>query len=156
MFRKLVSLFGRPAPAGPTETIRRFTGADQPIDTAAARWTDDAWRIEATGPMTVRLYEISDPGAEQCMLAYRARMKGEGVAGKAYLEMWCRFPGRGEFFSKGLDQPVSGTTGWAACETPFSLKRGQRPDLIKLNLVMEGAGVVWLRDIELLKTPLSG
>jgi len=155
MFRKLASLFRGPAPAGPAETLRRFTGADRPIDTAA-RWDGDALRIEAGGPATIRLYEIADPGAEQCMLAYRARMKGESVAKSAYLEMWCRFPGRGEFFSKGLYQKISGTTGWASYETPFYLKRGQRPDLIKLNLVLEGAGTVWLSDIELLKTPLSG
>jgi len=155
MFRKIVSLFKGPQPAGPIETIRRFTSTDQPIDTAAAHWADDAWRIEASGPTTVRLYEISDPDAEQCMLAYRARMKGERIAKSAYLEMWCRFPGRGEFFSRGLAQSISGTTGWASHETPFYLKGGQRPDLIKLNLAMEGAGVVWLRDIELLKTPLS-
>jgi hypothetical protein len=155
MFRKLASLFRRPAPAGPPETIRRFAGADQPID-SAAHWTGDALRIESNGPATVRLYEIGVSGAEQCLLVYRARMRGENVVKAAYLEMWCRLPGRGEFFSRGLNQPVTGTIGWALCETPFYLKRGQRPDLIKLNLAMEGAGVVWLSDIELLKTPLSG
>ncbi len=155
MFKKLAALFKRPAPAGPAEVLRRFGSADQPID-AAVRWSGDAWRIEAAGPATFRLFEIADPGAEQCMLAYRARMKAENVAKPAYLEMWCRMPGGGEYFSRGLNQPLTGTTGWASCETPFYLKRGQRPDLIKLNLAMEGAGVIWLSDIELLKTPLSG
>lgn len=89
------------------------------------------------------------------MVTYRAEMKGEKVEGRAYLEMWCSLPGRGEFFSKGLRQPLSGTSDWARFEIPFYLKRGQRPDLIKLNLVVEGRGVVWLRKIELLRTPLS-
>jgi hypothetical protein len=155
MFRKIAALLKGPQPAGPTETIRSFTNADPPIDAGAARRIDDAWRIEARSPMTVRLYEIAEPGAEQCMLAYRARMKGENVAKPAYLEMWCRLPGRGEFFSRGLAHTVSGTTGWASYETPFYLKAGQRPDLIKLNLVMGGPGVVDIRDIELLKTPLG-
>ena len=154
MFRMLASLFGGPSPAGPPETLRRFTGTDQPIS-AAARREGDGWRIDAKEPASIRLFEIADPGAEQCLLTYRARMKGEGVAQRAYLEMWCRLPGRGEFFSKGLAQPLAGTSGWASYETPFHLKRGQRPDLIKLNLAMEGPGTVWLADIELLKTPLK-
>ena len=58
-------------------------------------------------------------------------------------------------FSKGLNQAATGTTDWASYEIPFSLKKGQRPDLIKLNLVIEGRGKVWLRDIQLLKTPMD-
>ena len=69
--------------------------------------------------------------------------------------MWCRLPGRSEFFSKGYQQAVSGTVDWARYEIPFHLKRGQKPDLIKLNVVVEGPGTVWLRNVELLKTPLA-
>jgi hypothetical protein len=64
-------------------------------------------------------------------------------------------PGRGEFFSKGYKQAVSGTVEWASYEIPFYLKGGQKPDLIKLNVVVEGQGRVWLRNLELLKTPLA-
>jgi len=155
MFAKLRSLFQAPEPAGPTEVIRRFTTADAPIDRSTVHADDGAWRIQAGEPMTLRLYEVADPGAGQCQLTYRARMKGAGVAKRAYLEMWCRFPGRGEFFSKGLYQPLRGTSGWASYETPFYLKAGQRADLVKLNLVLEGPGTVWLADIELLRTPLK-
>ena len=65
--------------------------------------------------------------------------------------MWCRFPGKDEFFSRGLNHVATGTTGWSNCQTPFVLKRGERPDLVKLNLVVEGKGKVWLRDINLLR-----
>ena len=68
--------------------------------------------------------------------------------------MWCRLPEMGEFFSKGLDNTVSGTTDWASYETPFFLQKGQRPDLIKLNVVLEGAGTLWIKDIVLRKMPL--
>jgi hypothetical protein len=104
---------------------------------------------------TIRLFEVRDPQVEQCQLTYRAKIKTEGLAGRAYLEMWCCLLGRGEFFSKGLHQTVSGTTDWASFEIPFFLKKGEKPDLIKLNLVVEGMGKVWLKDIELLKTPLG-
>ena len=67
--------------------------------------------------------------------------------------MWCRLPGQGEFFSKGFQHAVTDSTDWAACETPFFLKAGQRPDLVKLNVVCDG--IVWIRAIELLQTRLK-
>ena len=89
------------------------------------------------------------------MLTYRAKLKTQNFSGRAYLEMWCRLPGRGEFFSKGLQHPVTGTNDWASYETPFYLKKGQKPDLIKLNIVVEGKGELWMKEVELLQTPLK-
>jgi hypothetical protein len=115
----------------------------------------DHWVVDAKKDQTMRLFEIQNPDAEQCLVTYRATMRTEGLAGRAFLEMWCRLPGRGEFFSKGLNQAITGTTDWTSCEIPFYLKKGQRPDLIKLNLVIEGRGKVSMKDVELLKTPLE-
>ncbi len=56
--------------------------------------------------------------------------------------------------SKGLHQKAKGTIGWSSYQVHFSLKEGQRPDVIKLNLAFEGAGTVWIRNVELLRTPL--
>jgi hypothetical protein len=67
--------------------------------------------------------------------------------------MWVRIPGEGEFFSRGLDRPLTGTTSWAAVATPFFLEAGQRPDLIRLNLVVNGKGRAWIDDIRLLRQP---
>lgn len=155
MLGRVLSLFRPPQPVGPQQVLRGFSGADRPIDAVAMTAEDGGWRIEASGPRTVHLFEIPDPDVEQCMLVNRMRMRSESLVGRAYLEMWCRFPGLGEFFSKGLNQTVCGTTGWATYETPFYLKKGQRPDLLKLNLVLEGAGTVWVRDVEVLQTPLK-
>ena len=91
----------------------------------------------------------------QCLLTYRAKLKAEAISGRAYLEMWCRVPGRGEFFSKGFHQAIKGTADWASCEIPFYLRKGQRCDLVKLNLMVEGGGKVWVKDVELLKTPVG-
>ena len=141
--------------AGPPETIRMFQTDDATITQDSVTIVGDAWLIDVPKAQTIRLFEVLDPGVEQCVVTYRAKIKTEGLAGRAYLEMWCRLPDRGEFFSKGLNQPVTGTTDWASYEIPFFLKKGEKPDLIKLNLVVEGKGKVWLKDIELLKTPLS-
>jgi WD40 repeat protein len=81
-------------------------------------------------------------------------MKSADLKGRAYPEMLCRFPGIGEAFSKGFDSAVEGTTDWVSCQTPFFLKKGERPDLIKLNVVIEGKGTVWIKNVELLRTPL--
>ncbi|MDH3445736.1 MAG: hypothetical protein OEN50_17560 [Deltaproteobacteria bacterium] len=112
-------------------------------------------RIDSSSKRSVGLYEFPNPVDEMCIITYRAELKSEGVNGKAYLEMWCRLPGRGEFFSKGFQNSLSGTNDWASYEIPFYLKRGQRPDLIKLNVAVPGSGVLWMRNIKLLRTPLE-
>jgi hypothetical protein len=155
MFAWLKSLFSAPQPSGPPETIRKFRTADATLTQSGVTIEQDSWAIDAKTDQTIRLFELPNPQAEQCLLTYRATMKTDGLTGRAFLEMWCRLPGRGEFFSKGLNQAVKGTTGWASYEIPFYLKKGQRPDLIKLNLVIEGKGKVWMKDVQLLKTPLS-
>ncbi len=151
----LKRLFRVPKPAGPARTIRAFGPADPTITRGVATPAGDALLIDAREQQTVRLHEIADPGVEACLVTYRARIRSEDLAGRAYLEMWCRFPGQGEFFSKGFAHSVKGTTDWASYETPFFLKPGQRPDLIKLNVVVEGTGRLWMKEIELPQTPLA-
>jgi hypothetical protein len=155
MFGFLKTLFGPPTPAGPPKTLCAFGAGDQPITRDGVSRDGDAWQIESREPRTVRLFEVPSPGIEQSIVTYRARARCADLRGRAYLEMWCRFPGQGEFFSRGLQQAVTGTADWASYETPFFLKKGQRPDLITLNLVVEGSGTVWLADIQLLATPLA-
>jgi hypothetical protein len=114
-----------------------------------------ALRITTDGPATVRLFEVNNIDVENARLIYRAKVRTEGVEGQVYLEMWCHFPGKGEFFSRGLQSPLTGTTNWASEETPFFLKKGDKPDYVKLNLVINGGGTVWIDDIRLLKGPLN-
>ncbi len=111
-------------------------------------------RIEAMEPTTIRLFETGDIDIENTRLIYQAKVRTENVEGQVYLEMWCHFPGKGEYFSKGLMNPLSGTNDWTAAETPFLLKKGENPDNVKLNLVIDGKGTVWIDDIRLLKAPL--
>ena len=155
MFDWLKSIFSAPRPSGPPETIRVFRTTDATVSRGGIAVAEDGWAVDSSEAQTIRLFEVEAPQAEQCLLTYRAKLRTEALAGRAFLEMWCRFPGRGEFFSKGLHHAVKGTTDWASYETPFLLKKGQRPDLIKLNLVIEGRGKVWVKDVQLLRTPLS-
>ena len=142
-------------PAGTTAFLRSFETGERPISLDLVRAEGGSWVVSCTQTQTFRLFEVSDPGVQNRTLIYRAKMKTEGLAGRAYLEMWCRFPGKGEFFSRGLDNVVSGSNDWATYETPFFLKAGEQPDLVKLNLVVEGAGKVFIKDIELLSSPTN-
>jgi uncharacterized protein (TIGR03067 family) len=111
------------------------------------------WKITTDTPRVVRLYEVQPP-LEDCLVTYRAKIMCSRLDGKAYLEMWCRMPYGGEFFSKDPQNPVTGTTDWKTVQVPFYLQKNERPDLLKLNVRIEGAGTVWIKDIELLQAPL--
>jgi len=112
-------------------------------------------KIIATEPTVVRLFELGDIDIENARLIYQAKVRTEGVEGQVFLEMWCHFPGKGEFFSRGLQTPLTGTTNWTAEETPFFLKKGENPDNVKLNLVINGKGTAWIDDIRIFKGPLQ-
>ncbi|MDY6862099.1 MAG: hypothetical protein SV062_03820 [Thermodesulfobacteriota bacterium] len=108
-------------------------------------------RITTGKPTTVRLFETGDIDIENARLIYQAKLRSEGVEGQAYIEMWCHFPGKGEFFSRALQSPLSGSNDWTSQETPFFLKKNENPDNIKINLVINGKGIVWIDDIRLIK-----
>ena len=124
--------------------------AEITITEDAVATDEGAWCVDTPGETPIRFFEIDEPGVDNCLLTYRADLKTEDASGKVYLEMWCRFPGRGEFFSKGLNHAVKGTNDWGTYEVPFFLKTGQKPDLIKLNVASEGQARVWVKNLELL------
>lgn len=128
--------------------VKGFKASDKPIagDVVA---DDGGWKITTQAARSVPLFEVPNPNFDVGPFYYRAKLKTENVAGRAYLELWSRLPGGGEYFSKGLDRVISGTNGWAEYEIPFFLQKGQQPDLVKLNVTIEGAGTVWIKDIEL-------
>ncbi|MDH7511745.1 MAG: hypothetical protein QHH14_02235 [Clostridiales bacterium] len=112
-------------------------------------------KIFVAEPAIVRLFETGDIDVEDAVLVYQAKLKTEGVEGPVYLEMLCHFEGKGEFFSRGLHSPLKGTVGWTTQEIPFFLKNGENPDNVKLNIVCEGPGTVWVDDVRLVKRPLT-
>ena len=134
------------------EGVITRTGVE--LDRAVSSDGNASVLITAAAPASVRLFEVRDISIENARLIYQARVRTEAVEGQVYLEMWCHFPGKGEFFSRGLNSPLSGNTDWSTLETPFFLKKGERPDFVRLNLVFTGRGKAWIDDIRLLKGPL--
>lgn len=155
MIKWLKSLLKTAERAGPPQELVSFRPPQQAIAQDAVTPEGDAWRVTCSSNQVVRLFEVQTPQVDQCMLTYRADLKTNDVQKRAYLEMWCRIPGQGEFFSKGFHHAVTGTNDWASFEVPFYLKRGQKPDLIKLNLTMEGSGTVWIKNVRVLRAPLQ-
>lgn len=188
-------------PTGEPRVLKAFTSADPTIAKEPIMQEGDGWRAEVTEGRTIHLFEVPDPGVEECMLIYRAELKTEDfqptplmkqklrLLVSALIILWAgslfftaivkggwmnwvgaivvligaaafsllpanRSKGGGEFFSKGFPHALTGTNDWASCETPFYLKRGQRPNLVKLDLALQGSGKVWIRNIQLLKSPL--
>jgi len=124
-----------------------ITQSNVQIDRQISSDGNGSLRIAATEPTTIRLFETGDIDVENARLIYQARVRTENAEGLVYLEMWCHFPSKGEFFSRGRANPSTGTTSWTTQQITFRLKKGENPDNVKLNIVVDGKGTVWVDDI---------
>jgi len=128
---------------------------DKPLTQTGVTTEQGGWRIQPAEAGPVRLFEVAGATCESCRLLYRAKVKTSDLSAPAFLEMWVRLPDKGQFFSRGLDQTVSGTLDWVSIEIPFFLQKGQQADLVKLNIAFQGnKGTLWVKDVELLRAPL--
>jgi len=152
--RQGMSRQGLPLPAGPAASVRKLGPSDKPI-AASAHWDGSELVVKSDEWATKALFDVPLDDVEQCLLTYRFRIQTNNLARSVYPELWCRIPERGQFFSRGLDRKVRGTNDWKEVEIPFYLQRGQRADLLHLNLVCEGPVEVRLKDIEVLSAPLK-
>lgn len=126
------------------------------IDKAVSTDGNGSLRVDAApGRTVVLLCEIHDLNIDNARLVYQAKVRTENVEGLVYLEMWCGFTGYGEVFSRNMDTVMRGTNDWTTVITPFFLKAGQKPEYVKLNLVVEGKGTAWIDDVRLFKAPLN-
>jgi hypothetical protein len=140
----------------PIDSLERIiTQSGVQFDKEVSSDGNGSLKIIASEPTVARLFELGGIDIENARLIYQAKVRTEGVEGQVYLEMWVHFPGKGEFFSRGLQTPLTGTTNWTTEETPFFLKKGEKPDNVKLNLVINGKGTAWIDDIRVLKGPLQ-
>jgi hypothetical protein len=121
------------------------------IDNTVSSDGNGSIKIEASGPVAVPLYIVDDVRVEDTQLIYEAKIKSESLSGQAYLEMWCVFKDKGEFYSRGFDSAIAGTSDWQTIKTVFLLRKNEMPDQIKLNVVVNGVGTVWIDDIHLSK-----
>ena len=110
-------------------------------------------RITTKHPTTVCLGEVVGLDVENARLLYKAKVKSD-LDGAAFLEMWAHVGG-GQYFSRGMTDPIKGKSDWKSIQTPFMFQKGQNPDLVTLNIVINGKGTVWIDDVVLSKAPLK-
>ena len=123
--------------------------------------TDSVIKVEGKGsvkittlwPTTVCLGEVTGLNIENATLIYTARVRSE-LEGAAFLEMWAHVGG-GNYFSKGMNNPIQGKSDWKTIQTPFIFQKGQRPDKLTLNVIINGKGTLWIDDIVLSQEPLK-
>jgi len=110
--------------------------------------------IEAKLPLTVELLAFTPEQAvkEKDRLIYQAKMKANGLQGTAYLEMWCDFGPKGEYVSRGQDDAVGGDSEWKTVQTHYTVPAGKKLERVRLNLVINGQGMVWIDDLRLFKS----
>jgi hypothetical protein len=111
-------------------------------------------RISTLWPTTISLGEVSGLDVEHAVLVYKGKVKSENLEGQAFLEMWC-YVGGGQYFSRGLNSFVSGSSNWKTLETPFFLQAGQKAEKVILNVIIKGTGTIWIDDVTLSAEPLN-
>jgi hypothetical protein len=159
------------APEQPTlpiqpEEIARFpldsitelaTSEGVDIDTSATTDGVGSVRVDAGEPVTVTLLEVSDLDVQNNTLTIEARLRSQDLEGSAHIEMEIYLPGQEEpVRTPGLGRIVTGTTEWGVANTSFYFQPAQQPELVRLNLVVDGAGSVWVDEVRLLRTRLPG
>jgi hypothetical protein len=150
--------------AGESSVLKRFpcdsfsgmisrTGVE--LDKSISSDGQGSFKLTTSKPTTFRLFEVHNLHVDNARLLYEARLRTKDIDGKVYLEMWVHVDGKGEFFSRGVQEPITGTTEWSTQEIPFFLQPGQTADYAKLNIVVEGKGTAWIDSIKLVKAPLN-
>jgi hypothetical protein len=112
-------------------------------------------KITSQGFQVVRLFETGDLDMDSCRLIYQARLRTQDFEGGVFLGMECHFAGKGDFFARDVEHPLTGTTRWTTEEVTFYLRQGENPDNVRLHLILDGKGTVWIDDVKLLKAPLQ-
>jgi hypothetical protein len=110
-------------------------------------------KITTLWPTTVCLAEVTGLNVDEAKLIFTAKVKTD-LEGGAFLEMWVQVGG-GQYFSKGMNDPVTGKSDWKTIQTPFMLQKGQQPEKVTLNVVINGKGTIWIDDMVLSKEPLK-
>jgi hypothetical protein len=140
--------------AFPADNLDGVVSSDLVVfDKAVSADGKGSLKIAVEQPTTIQLYEVPVPKVENSDMIYQAKVKAQDFGGDAYLQMLVHFPSGGEMEAQNYDKAIGGTTDWVAMEVPFKVRKGQKPDVVRLNLILNGAGTVWVDDVRLHKVP---
>ncbi len=111
-------------------------------------------KISTEMPTTIRLFEVPYPRVEGCKVWYKAKIRTEQFGGSVYLQMVVHFSRGGEITAQNYQQAIRGNTDWKESVADATVRKGQKPSSIDLNLVVNGAGTIWVDDVHLVKQEL--
>jgi len=152
--------------------------SSKPIDLAKLQLGDQAQLVNEDGQNLIRiktstssksqdilLFDLDKPDIKQNAYALAGEVRYEDVAGKSYLETWNHFVSEqgsdsvpSKYFTRGLNPTgpmgvLSGKSDWRAFQLPFFINTDDAslkgPNKITLNLHLEGAGLVEIRNVKL-------
>ena len=123
------------------------------VDPAVSFDGKGSLKITVEQPTTVQLYEVPSPKAENADIIYQAKLKAKDFGGDAYLQMLIHYPSGGEITAQNYEKAIGGTTEWVAMEVKANIRKGQKPEVVRLNLILNGGGTVWVDDVHLRKVP---
>ena len=107
-------------------------------------------RATASGATSLHLVTIDRPQIAGPRYVVSGDVSYQGVEGQGYLEMWTVFPDGQRYFSRTLAAQgplaaIHGESSWRRFELPFDMSgTSQAPSRLEINLVLPGAGTVWL------------
>lgn len=117
---------------------------------------DESLRVENPGgaPRTIPLFTIDSPGVAVPRYLLAGEVRGEGIEGRAYLEMWSFFAGGGRYFSRTLADvgpmgSLGGTFDFRPFMLPFTAEPGMKLERLAVNVVLPGRGTVSLAKLTL-------
>jgi hypothetical protein len=90
-------------------------------------------------------------------VTFRFKVKTEQVS-RARLDVRLRYSGLDDIVFKGRN--IEGSTNWTEQEISWDASKLQRADAIALDLLMRSndstmTPTIWLKDVELVKTPMG-
>ena len=122
--------------------------------------SENALLVNSDGKREIELFDIEGSGLGDKKLTYSAVMRTKDLtatddtSGIAYLELTVLFPDGEELVARGPRVPLSGTTKWRSAETALYVDKGGDPQNVSLDLIVDGAGKVWVQDVRLSTRPL--
>ncbi|HLW67657.1 MAG TPA: protein kinase [Gemmataceae bacterium] len=172
--RWLVTFKRSPAskPAGKETLLKKFDPkTDKPISKQVGnrKVTVDGeeWKIELLGEQElgrlddvtqVHLFEVPGPANEPSRITLRFKVRTEEI-GDARFDVHLRYLNLDDLVFKG--RKFEGSTNWSSYEISWDASKLQTPDAVALDLLMRAKdattiATIWLKDVELVKTPLPG
>ena len=175
--KEINNRYGIPEPNGDFELLHSFSISDSLISQGGITIEEDSWKIEAYDSgisasdsglfnnkdekpiRRTKLFTFNEPKDGDCIIACRAWMKTSGMNRSARLclgyEKESEFLGmRGgkisQFYQTSVFNPQ-----WQEYEVRHCFRKDKYPTNFWLNLDFYQSGIVWIKNIRLLKAPVA-